>query len=420
MARFSLFLGSLMVLTGMSAPRAVAQDDMKLKEEYIRFARHFSMDWGSSITQEYRLRSAPKRAELLAGGRFTNPVLSNAIGDFQSIAQHYFWSWEERNNTRMTQAEYDKKKRQLRELPYKSDEDVSGYLNKELKAARDKEKRIMEAGAKGFFARAAHARSWKDVLPITRKLAAPPGNKFPLRIGVMYVQNTSAEALTNVTIAIETNSCVEMPGPGRLHVVFFQRLDAGEWVPLPPWLVNKYWKGNTYVAATNVLHCSVWSDQMSAEDVSFDMRRVQAAARGQGASWGLFPGKGYTGSYDTTTSWVLPPISADKLALTVAGGIWRGKDNKSGAARQLVIMEVVGAHFVGIDINIGNRSTQIVEGRILDGKISWIPMVANQGVLGVPHWGTIKDGKMELSYGKDWIPKGTVTLQFSKKKGPKN
>jgi hypothetical protein len=69
-------------------------------------------------------------------------------------------------------------------------------------------------------------------------------------------------------------------------------------------------------------------------------------------------------------------------------------------------------------VDLGSKSTRIVEGRMDDGKIEWLPMVVNRGELGDPHWGTIKDGRMDLSYGTNRNAKGTVTLQFAKKKGP--
>jgi hypothetical protein len=380
--------------------QARAQDRDKLKQEYVRFAQLYSMDWGSPILLDVRMRGAPKRAAMLEAERFTDPLLGKAVERFKPLAKGYFAIWEYKKNKRLEWASFE---RGLETWKAVKDGGELGFVSELLKA-RDEEKEYQDAINYGFVINVIHGEDWKTVLPIAKKIAGPKGNDFPLRLGVTYLHNTSRETLTNVTVAIETNSWVERPGRGRTHVLFFERIEPGEWVAFPAWLVNKRWSGRGYTAGADVLKCSVYSDQSHVEGVTFDMKKVQ------GATFGLFPDKNFTGSYDTKTPWNRPQISPKKLSLTVAGGSWRG--NK----RMLLIADCIGSYFTGVDTDIATQSSRVIEGTIRAEKIEWVPLYADRGQLGHPHWGTIKDGVMELNYGKDGKAEGTVTLRFAKRK----
>jgi uncharacterized protein (TIGR03067 family) len=378
------------------------------------------MEWGSGPGQEHRQRTATRRARLLAAEPFTDPLLRKAAGEFQPIAWLYQTSWVWRNAARMTQAEYDENMKNLREIPFKSDLETTAWIVGAFKEGLRKEAQIKEAGKVAFQARAAHSRLWRELLPLARRFAGPRGGRFPLRLGLMWARNMTGKPLTNLTIAIETNAAVELPETGRLHVVFFERFDPEDWESLPSWLVNKLWNGRDYVPRPNALRCSLWSDQVSFEDVVFDLNDLKPAGPPAGAPdayrWGFFPAGTFAGTSDTTSPWTVPPLSAKRLGLTA--GMWRGKDHASQEAVQLVIIELVGPNFTGINIADRGKSVRIVEGRIQDGRIEWEPVIANRGALGDPHWGTIRDGRMELSYGKDRTAAGTVSLQFYGKAPP--
>lgn len=382
---------------------AHAQGQDKLKREYIQFAQLYSMDWGSSILLDVRMRGAPKRAEMLRAEGFTDPSLQNAVEMFTPLAKGYFAIWEFKKNKRLEWASFE---RGLKTWKSVRDDGGLGFIAELLKA-RGEEKKYNDAINYGFVINVMHGEDWKKVLPIAKKLAGPKKEDFPVRLSVAYLYNTSKETLTNVTVAIETDSWVEPPGPSRTHVLFFERIEPGESVDFPAWLVNKRWNGKSYTEGTGALKCSVYSDQSCVEDVMFDMKKTR------GSTWALIPDKNFTGNYDVKTPWTRPQISAKKLALTVAGGSWRG--NK----RMLLIADSVGAYFTGTDTDIATQSSRVIEGTIRDGKIEWVPLYADRGELGPPHWGTIKDGVMELNYGKDRKPEGTVTLTFAKKKTKK-
>jgi hypothetical protein len=380
--------------------QARAQERDKLKHEYTRFAQLYSMDWGSPILLDVRMRGAPKRAEMLQAERFTDPTLRKAVELFQPLAKGYFAIWEYKKNKRLEWASFERGLKTWEAVKNGGD---LGFVSELLKA-RGEENKYRDELNYAFIINVLHGEDWKTILPIAKQLAGPQANDFPLRLGVTYLHNTSRQTLTNVTVAIETNSWVERPGPGRTHVLFFERIEPGEWVSFPAWLVNKRWNGKSYTAGTDTLKCSVYSDQSYVEDVSFDMKKVQ------GSGFGLIPNKSFTGSYDTKTPWNRLPIAPKKLSLTVEGGSWRGDK------RMLLIADSIGSYFTGVDTDIATRSSRVIEGSIRDGKIEWVPLYADRGELGQPHWGTIKDGVMELNYGKDGKADGSVTLKFAKKK----
>ncbi len=400
MISFKTAVFAFACLAVAATTQAHAQDRDKLKQDYVRFAQLYSMDWGSSILLDVRMRGAPKRAEMLQAEGFADPTLRKAVEQFQPLAKGYFAVWEYKKNKRLEWASFE---RGVKTWKAVMDGGDLGFVN-ELLEARDEQKKYRKASAYGFVINAIHGEDWKSVLPIARKIAGPKGTDFPLRLGVSYLHNTSQDTLTNVTVAIESNSWVEELGQGPTHVLFFERIEPGEWVGFPAWLVNGRWDGKSYTAGADVLKCSVYSDQSHVEGVPFDMKKVG------GSMFGLVPGKAFTGKYDTKTPWTQPPISPKKLALTVAGGSWRGDK------RMLLVADCIGTYFTGVDTDIASQSARVIEGNIRDGKVEWVPLYADRGALGDPHWGTIKDGVMELNTGKDGKVAGTVTLTFAKKK----
>src|SRR5262249_31260536 len=182
--------------------------------------------------------------------------------------------------------------------------------------------------------------------------------------------------------------------------------------------------------------CSIWSDQSHFQDVVFDMKELKPETTpGAGsAGWervGCFPSSGFRGKYDLTMPWTLPTRSSldpsISWKLPLFGGVWIGQEGSTQQEVYFKFIEVIGARCAALKSVRQKDGTLLTVGafvgKIRDGKIEFENDVSRKGEPNCPpYWGTINGDRIELSYGKDHVQEGTVSLRFMAKpkaEGPK-
>lgn len=385
--------------------------------EFQQFAELASME---SHTAGFHFdRSAPWRARKLLALKLTDPTLSAAAEEFVKIAAMYNVAVFLRNKSSWTVEDYKKLKEDLK---FDEDSDYEVYLGRGLGATLAKVKLLEAAETIALNARARHSRMWTDIMAKVKLAGGSEQEAFPLRIGTLWVRNVSGKAQTNVTLAIKTKSSLNLPADASLHVVFFDRLEADDWHLLPGLLINKLADAKTgnYKPMKDCFQCSVWTDQCRFADVPFDLKAIPPAKKAPGVSqnqyrFGCFPGAAFTGKYNDTTPWTMPPRSAQQLALV--DGTWTGTDGATNKPFMLKIIDIQGSRFYAAGGTREAGAPAVFEGTIRDGKIEWEPVVARLGDPDGPsYWGTINGDMMELTYGKNSAKDGTLTLTFKKRK----
>lgn len=396
---------------------AMARAQDAKAREYQQFAQLASME---SHTAGFHFdRSAPWRAKKLLALKLTDPTLRAASEEFVKIAAMYDIAVFLRNKSSWTVADYNKLKENLK---FDNEDDYDVYLGRGLGATLAKVKLLEIAETIALNARTRHSRMWTDVMAKVEPTGGAEQDAFPVRIGALWVRNVSGQAQTNVTIAINTKSSRILPADASLHVVFFDRLEPDEWHSLPGLLLNKLADAKTgdYKPAKDCFRCSVWTDQARFADVPFDLKAIPPVkkaplAGGKPYRFGCFPGAAFTGKYDDTTPWTVPPRSAQQVA--VVDGTWIGQDGSTNKPFVLKIIDIQGSRFYAAGGTREAGAPAVFEGTICDGKIEWEPVVARLGDPDGPSYrGTIKGDTMELSYGKNRAKDGTISLTFKKHK----
>jgi hypothetical protein len=314
----------------------VDQTDDNLKQEYIRFAEPFSMVIGDDYSglQDFR-RQALARAQTLRSVTFTNPKLRDAAAEFGPLAKAYDYCQKLRAGSSWTMEEQLEAFGKLR----RGDEEkgIANALQKTKSKAAD----FNASRELTIEVSAAHSRVWQDVIPIARRLGGPDKGTLPLRFLTTSALNTYGKALNNLTVIIETSISSTLPGSGRTHVIFVKRLDADEFLWLPAWLLDKQWNETSqqYEPSTNCLRCTILSDEVTCEDVGFDLKPAKIHSPWL---WQknvlLFPNDSFRGQgkYDPNT-----PIRPTAPDMFVVGSEWIGPTRQKTPVGETLELKLV-------------------------------------------------------------------------------